>query len=176
MFVPYDGSINNIPTLVQIMAWRRPGDKPLSEPMMVTLSTHICITRPQWVKSIVFLALLAICLNGYLLIYGIVHRKIFLVYVGRCLLFTVFRYDNAVVIIISLFSVMLFCRWMGYWFREHITKPTRRNNWRIWCIAWLLRNINNALFVMWRGRYIPICIIYVSLKMLPANNISALAY
>ena len=30
------GSINNIPALVQIMAWRRPGDKPLSEPTMVT--------------------------------------------------------------------------------------------------------------------------------------------
>ena len=28
------GSINNIPALVQIMAWRRIGDKPLSEPMM----------------------------------------------------------------------------------------------------------------------------------------------
>ena len=42
--------INNIPSLVQIMAWRRPGDKPLSEPMMVSLVTHICITQPQWVK------------------------------------------------------------------------------------------------------------------------------
>ena len=42
--------INNIPTLVQIMAWWRPGDKPLSEPMMVSLLTHVCITRPQWVK------------------------------------------------------------------------------------------------------------------------------
>ena len=39
---------NNIPALVQIMAWRRPGDKPLSEPMMVRLLTHICVTRPQW--------------------------------------------------------------------------------------------------------------------------------
>ena len=29
------GPINSIPALVQIMAWRRPGDKPLSEPMMV---------------------------------------------------------------------------------------------------------------------------------------------
>ena len=29
------GPINNIPALVQIMAWHRPGDKPLSEPMMV---------------------------------------------------------------------------------------------------------------------------------------------
>ena len=27
--------INNIPVLAQIMAWRRPGEKPLSEPMMV---------------------------------------------------------------------------------------------------------------------------------------------
>ena len=32
-FVP-KGPINNIPALVQIMAWRRSGDKPLSEPMM----------------------------------------------------------------------------------------------------------------------------------------------
>ena len=41
--------INNIPALVQIMAWRRAGDKPLSEPMMVSLPTHICVTRPHWV-------------------------------------------------------------------------------------------------------------------------------
>ena len=49
-FVP-KGPVNNIPALVQIMAWRRPGDKPLSEPMMVCLTTHICVTRPQWVNS-----------------------------------------------------------------------------------------------------------------------------
>ena len=49
-FVPL-GPINNIPPLVQIMAWRRQGDKPLSEPMMVSLLTHICVTRPQWVKN-----------------------------------------------------------------------------------------------------------------------------
>ena len=45
------GPINNIPALFQIMAWRRPGDKPLSEPMTVSLLTHICITRPQCVKE-----------------------------------------------------------------------------------------------------------------------------
>ena len=45
-FVP-SGPINNIPALVQIMAWRRPGDKPLSEPMMVSLPTHICVARLQ---------------------------------------------------------------------------------------------------------------------------------
>ena len=33
---------NNIPALVQIMVWRRPGDNPL---------THICVTLPQWVKN-----------------------------------------------------------------------------------------------------------------------------
>ena len=48
-FVP-KGPINNNPALVQIMAWRRSGDKPLSEPMMVSLLTHICVTRLQWVK------------------------------------------------------------------------------------------------------------------------------
>ena len=40
---------DNIPALVQIMAWRRPGDKPSSEPMMISLLTHVCTTRPQWV-------------------------------------------------------------------------------------------------------------------------------
>ena len=36
------GQINNIPVLVQVMAWRRSGDKPLSEQMMVSLLTHLC--------------------------------------------------------------------------------------------------------------------------------------
>ena len=48
-FVP-KGLTNNIPALVQIMAWRQPDDKPLSEPMTVNLLTHICVTRPQWVN------------------------------------------------------------------------------------------------------------------------------
>ena len=43
--------INNIPALVLIMAWRRPGGKPLSEPMMVSLLTHTCVTRSQWVNQ-----------------------------------------------------------------------------------------------------------------------------
>ena len=48
-FVP-KGPFNNIPALVQIIAWRRPGDMPLSETIMVSLLTQICVTRPQWVK------------------------------------------------------------------------------------------------------------------------------
>ena len=50
-FVP-KGLINNIPVLGQIMAWRCSGDKPLSEQVMVSLLTHICVTRPQWVNQI----------------------------------------------------------------------------------------------------------------------------
>ena len=48
-FVP-KGPINNIPALVQIMAWHCPGNKPLSEAMVVNLPTHICVSRPQWDK------------------------------------------------------------------------------------------------------------------------------
>ena len=48
-FVP-KGLIKNIPALVQIMAWHRPDDKPLSEPMMVSLLSHIYVTWPQWVN------------------------------------------------------------------------------------------------------------------------------
>ena len=32
------------------MAWRRPGDKPLSEPMMMSLLTYKCVSRSQLVK------------------------------------------------------------------------------------------------------------------------------
>ena len=52
------GPINNIPALVQMMAWRPTGDKPLSGLMMVRLLTHICVTRPQWVKR-------CVCVRGW---------------------------------------------------------------------------------------------------------------
>ena len=38
-FVP-SGPIYNIPALVQIKAWHRPGDKPLFEPMIVHWRTY----------------------------------------------------------------------------------------------------------------------------------------
>ena len=34
------------------MAWCWTGDKPLPEPMMVSLLMDICNTQPQWVKQI----------------------------------------------------------------------------------------------------------------------------
>ena len=45
------GPSTNIPGLFQIMAWHRPGDKPLSETVTVTLLMHVCVTRPQWVNK-----------------------------------------------------------------------------------------------------------------------------
>ena len=42
--------INNMSALVQIAACCRTGDKPLSELLMVSSRTHLCVTRPQWVK------------------------------------------------------------------------------------------------------------------------------
>ena len=45
-FVPR-GQIDNIPSLVQTMTRWRPVDKPLSEPMMDSLLTYMCVTRPQ---------------------------------------------------------------------------------------------------------------------------------
>ena len=47
-FVP-KGPINTLPALVRIMARRRLGDRPLSEPLMVNLPTYRCLARPQWV-------------------------------------------------------------------------------------------------------------------------------
>ena len=48
----HESQINNIPALAQIMAWCRPEDKP-SEPLMVSLLTHISVTRPQSVNELV---------------------------------------------------------------------------------------------------------------------------
>ena len=48
-FIP-SGPGSNIPALVQIMAWRRPGDQPLSEPMLTHKLTHICCTRGRSVN------------------------------------------------------------------------------------------------------------------------------
>ena len=63
-FVP-KGPINNIPALVQIMAWRCLDDKPLSEPMMVSLLMHRCVTQPEWVEYAHVLCFLLLCLCYY---------------------------------------------------------------------------------------------------------------
>ena len=47
------GSINNIRILNQTLAWRWPGNKPLSEQVIVGLLVHTCVTRPQWVMGVI---------------------------------------------------------------------------------------------------------------------------
>ena len=44
------GWINKIPTLVRVMAWSRPGYKPVFEPNIFTSLTHIRVTRPPLVN------------------------------------------------------------------------------------------------------------------------------
>ena len=50
-YIPFS-LIDNMRALVQIMAWRRTSDKPLSEAMKYVLLAHMCVTRPQWVKIV----------------------------------------------------------------------------------------------------------------------------
>ena len=45
------GKINNIPTLAQLVVCRPPRGKSLSEPMIVSLLTYICVTQPHWVNQ-----------------------------------------------------------------------------------------------------------------------------
>ena len=51
----HKGPFDNIPALVQIIAWRWPGDEPLSEPMIARLLMHIWVTRPQWIYTFMFI-------------------------------------------------------------------------------------------------------------------------
>ena len=59
------GPMNNIPVLVQIIAWRRPGGKPLSESVMLILLTHICVTPPEWVKASHLIHRSSFCSKAY---------------------------------------------------------------------------------------------------------------
>ena len=63
-FVP-KGLINNNTALVQMMAWRRQGEKPLSDPMMGRLPTHICVIRPQCVKIGRVWSIRVICIRRF---------------------------------------------------------------------------------------------------------------
>ena len=45
-FVP-KGSIDNKPALVQVMAWRRTGDKPLPEPMMTQWRIYVALGEDE---------------------------------------------------------------------------------------------------------------------------------
>ena len=52
--------IDNVTALVQVMVWRRPADKPLSEPIMVRSPTHIWVTWPQWINVVLCIQYLSV--------------------------------------------------------------------------------------------------------------------
>ena len=63
------GPANNIAALVQIIAWHRPGDKPLFEPVMVSSPTHIRVNRPQRIynaysQTVAYWNVLCLCPNN----------------------------------------------------------------------------------------------------------------
>ena len=75
---PY-GLINNMPTLVQMMAWRLPGNKPWFELIMVNLPTHRRIILPQRVNSDldVLISIPTIACTFPLSIHPLVHMCVF---------------------------------------------------------------------------------------------------
>ena len=49
--IVHNGSVSNKTALLGIVTWRRISNNLLiSEPMMLSLLTHICVTRPRWVN------------------------------------------------------------------------------------------------------------------------------
>ena len=114
--------INNIPSLVQIMAWRRPGDKPLSAPMMASLLTHICVTQPQWVNDLA-IQTLSLTLNSVECIFIIVIFILFdkhesnLQSIIHILLIcnTISRCRDHFVYAPSQWETMLNCNIVSYW-------------------------------------------------------------
>ena len=79
-FIP-KGPIHYIAALVQIMVWRRSGDKPLSEPVMIILLMHICSSRPTvelwtmgWPKPPCIFILIKISIEVYIIIIVFVVR------------------------------------------------------------------------------------------------------
>ena len=51
--------------LFLLKAWHRPGHKPLSEPMFVSLLMHICVTQPQIVNILFRYTTSVLCLSPF---------------------------------------------------------------------------------------------------------------
>ena len=105
LFFP-KGRINNIPALVQIMAWCLRGDKPLSEPMMVSLPMHTCVTLPQWVNADIMWDKVLWTNTGYPMKYMYSFDAFILFWL----------YYHLVVILITFFYILrvYFCHWSNH--------------------------------------------------------------
>ena len=128
-FVP-KGPINNIPALVQIMAWRRPGDKPLSETMLVSLPTHICVTRPQWVNTLDLSWLNTKRLGWWLsdksLLISVYHKRVSFIDIDRISSVSIPTIENTV------------CHIQRHWLHFYaFSVPWKDNKIRIWPYRWV---------------------------------------
>ena len=66
MVAYFIGAYMHIPAFVQIMGGRWPGNKPLSEPMMVTFLTHICRLKISSLRSRAILYSKCSCCQSHL--------------------------------------------------------------------------------------------------------------
>ena len=71
-FIP-KGPINNVPSLVQIMAWRQSGDKPLSEPLMVDFFMHMSL----YINELTHWPLLDLVVILKLVVFKLISRSVF---------------------------------------------------------------------------------------------------
>ena len=128
-FVP-KGPINNNPSLVQIMAWRRPGDKPLSEPMIVGLPMHMCFTRPQWVNQ--WLLSVHHSTNGCL-VYMISTNGclVYIILTNGCLVYIILTNGCLVCITWPEWVVILYCDLVYFIFLRY-SIPTGAMAWHIY--------------------------------------------
>ena len=138
------------------LEWRRPGDKPLSESVMVSLPTHICVIRPQWVKATLVIILFHIqhhlCRMSY-------QCCAWIAIIPRSGLQTNGTKANLdkfrVTILLSTFD------------RNNVRRK-QLDNWKNnqVCEIW---TINNVHYLRWSNYEPPICVLG-RVQNLPANN------
>ena len=187
--------INNIPALVQMMAWRRRGDKPLSGQMIISLLTHICVTRPQWVNAMMT-GFSMLCRSVYNISAGLntvqppydmihhstISRKLW--YVNsvapvRCET----NFTSIVVKLISLIDILkTFCeighRWMS---QNHVDNKSRKVPAMAWCHQGTSHYLSQCLprFISPYGRpqwFNYTCRIQLTLRTDKRNSISCPQY
>ena len=138
------------------MALHRPGDKPLSEQMMVRLLTHICITQPQWVD------LSYICILYIFTMYFLANVLFILWYalILHCLLIVFVPYAGDELMVPDLTTRFIcfvnnsYSTYTFTWMHSHglslIQKPIYRV---VLCIHWLnsLMNFLHKGTVMWKA-------------------------
>ena len=143
-FIPTD-SINNIPTLVPIMAWHRPGDKPLPEPMMVSLPTHICVARPEWIKKL---------MNEHLMDINSCHYWKYIFSLRLQMIFKIYNITEKVCSNKNQVSYLWFNKTIDLLKSQNgcprvLTLTRTSSLYSCHHVQWNLKNVQGNLFVLW---------------------------